>query len=53
MEIIDEITATASSSWGWFTGALPNVAAAATLFKNGADGIFTDDPAAMIAEFDA
>jgi glycerophosphoryl diester phosphodiesterase len=24
-------------------------AIAATLFKNGADGIFTDDPAAMIA----
>ena len=28
-------------------------ATAATLFKNGADGIFTDDPAAMIAEFGA
>ena len=28
-------------------------AIAATLFKNGADGIFTDDPAAMIAEFPA
>lgn len=26
-------------------------ATAATLFKNGADGIFTDDPAAMIAKF--
>jgi glycerophosphoryl diester phosphodiesterase len=26
---------------------------AATLFKNGADGIFTDDPAAMIAKFGA
>ena len=26
-------------------------ATAATLFKNGADGIFTDDPAKMIAEF--
>jgi len=28
-------------------------AAAATLFKNGVDGIFTDDPAAMIAQFGA
>jgi small conductance mechanosensitive channel len=35
MEIIDEITGTASATWNWAAGALPNVAAAIAIFVFG------------------
>ncbi len=35
MEIIDEITGTASATWDWAAGALPSVAAAIAIFLFG------------------